>query len=191
MMKRYLVGVLAVLLLAAIASWGWYFATRPPQNSGDGNATFSIRPMPRQQTAPHWRAASAKERASAIASVVAQLDAFKADDYKRAAKYQSRGLRRNFSSVENFRGVIQGSYPQFADYKKAKFGKARASEDGFIVEIPIELTGNDGVMVRAQYSLVLEDKLYRVAGVSGGSGTGQKSSPPSPPGFEKVAPLLT
>jgi hypothetical protein len=186
MQKRVAVGTLSILILAVIASWSWYYLTRPEPLP---------RPMVRRVPAPAiiWRAASAKERGAAIRSIVAQLEAFKADRYDLAVTFQSSGLKRNFPSVDRFRSMMQTTYPQFARYKKASFGAARSASNGKVVEIPIVLTGEDGTTVKASYSMVLEEGAYRVSGVSGGMATGnnQEPQPNAPPGFEKIAPLVT
>jgi hypothetical protein len=186
---RISLGVLVALLITALATWCWYFATRPPQRE-----VLMLRRVPVRPARP-LRAATAGERAAAIRSIVAQLEAFKADRYELAARYQSRALKNNFRSTENFRDVIQRTYPQFAHYKSAKFGAARASQDGKLLEISILLTGQDGVQVKALYQMALEDGQYRVAGVNGGAKTASPpdsdETPPVPPGFEKAAPLLT
>lgn len=191
-MRRLITGVLVLLLFAALVSWLWYFATRPDDDRHVAQGKYSDARPPRVKVAPlKWRAATAKERNAAIASIVAQLKAFRDDDYELATKYQSQGLKKNFSSVENFRRIIQDHYPQFADYSKARFGAARATVDGKLVEVPIVLTGQDDVVVRATYTMVLEGGLYRVAGVSGGQMQSLPSKPPLPPPLRKVAPLLT
>ncbi len=115
-----------------------------------------------------WRTATAQERAGAIRSITAQLDAFRRDDYQTATKYQSAGLKSNFPSVAAFRQIIKNSYPQFANYKKAQFGAAQANADGSNVNVLIRLTGKDGVEVNAAYQMAREDGIYRVQSVSGG-----------------------
>jgi hypothetical protein len=144
-----------------------------------------------------WRAATAAERRAAIAVVTAQLDAFRANDFRKAATYQSNALRANFGSVENFRKAIRGTYPQFASYKKARFGEARADTKGTRVALPITLTGRDGVTVQALYLMELENKLYRVAGVQGGivapgrqPGTPRNGTPLRPPAEQDDAPSI-
>ena len=188
MKPRLALGVLSVLLLAVAASWSWYFLTRPEP------LPPIVRTVPRPAPAVKWRAASAKERGAAIRSIVAQLEAFKADRYDLAVNFQSQALKRNFESIENFRTMMESSYPQFISYKKASFGAARSTADGKTVEIPIVLLGEDGTTVKAQYSMVLEGGTYRVASVMGGIASNRpdhEPQPQAPPGFEKIAPLVT
>lgn len=117
---------------------------------------------------PAWRAAKEAERKAAIASIEAQLKAFKADDYGKAEKYQSSELRQNFRNPDDFRRMMRESYPEFANYKSAVFGEARCNETGELLEIPITLTGQNRVVVKATYMMIREDGGYRVLGVSGG-----------------------
>jgi hypothetical protein len=154
-------------------------------------STSSVAPQRRavapnaQQNVPpgrvQWRPATASERKAAIASVTAQLDAFRANDYRKAATYQSAALRAAFGSVEAFRKSIKGAYPQFASYKQARFGPARADAKGALVALPITLTGRDGITVQALYLMVLENKAYRVASVQGGL-IAPRRQPGTPPG---------
>ncbi len=60
-----------------------------------------------------WKASGAKEKAAAQKAISDQLAAFRKDDYKSAARWQSRGLRDNFPSIEAFRCAITHGYPQF------------------------------------------------------------------------------
>jgi hypothetical protein len=187
-MKRYYIGVLAVLLVVALGAWGWYFLTREPPHF-ERIVVLPKRQLLRRPSTLQWRAAAAKERGAAIASVVAQLKAFKTDDYELAVKYQSSALKQNFPSVQEFRRVIQNSYPEFAHYKTANFGAARATKNGAIIELPIILVGSNGATVRAVYSMILENGSYRVSGVSGGNA--RQPAPEVPHGVEDIAPLLT
>ena len=86
----------------------------------------------------------------------AQLKAFKANDYERATKYQSEGLRGNFETPDDFRRMMQRSYPQFANYKSVVFGEARATKNGDAIRVPVTLTGVDRVVVKAVYVMVRE-----------------------------------
>lgn len=190
MKKPLLIGIVAFLLAVALASWSWYFLTRESQHTGrvaEFSNPHAARPAPSTLA---WRAASTKERSAAIASATAQLQAFKADDYELAAKYQSQGLKKNFPSVADFQRIIQNSYPEFAHYKTAKFGAARATKNGAMVELPVVLTGQNGATVRAVYSMVLESEGYRVAGVTGGGARGG-SKRGVPAGVKNLEPLLT
>lgn len=113
--------------------------------------------------------ASAAVRKAASASIKAQLNAFAKDDYSKAVQYQSAGLKRNFPSVGAFRQMMTTTYPEFAHYKSVQFGDARADSKGLHVMMPVTLTGQDGVTLKALYLLVKEGKTYKVEGVAGGA----------------------
>jgi uncharacterized protein DUF4864 len=117
---------------------------------------------------PELRVPTDAERKAAIASIEAQLKAFKQDDYEKAAKYQTTGLRRNFRSAAEFRQMMREAYPQFANYKTVTFGEARCDKKGDLLLIQATVTGQDGVTVRAVYQMVREEGEYRVGGVAGG-----------------------
>ena len=112
--------------------------------------------------------ASAAVRKAAVASVLAQLKAFARDDYAKAVQYQSANLKQNFPSVAAFKQMMTSAYPEFAHYKSAQFGDAQADTGGVHVLLPVTLTGQDGIVVKAMYILVREGRIYKVDGVAGG-----------------------
>ena len=117
-----------------------------------------------------WKPATGVQRAAVAMSIRAQLDAFKRDDWAKAATFQSEGLRRNFGTLAQFRAVIETNYPQFANYKTISFADARARGDQ--VQMLVRLTGQDGVKLTAVYLMKKEKGLYRVEGVQGGGASG-------------------
>src|SRR5205814_533673 len=102
-MKRYriLVGVFLVLLGSVLAGTLLLMAAAVRRHTAPG-------PEARR----HWRPATTAERRAAIASIQAQLDAFRKDDYQQAVSYQSASLKRSFRSVTEFRRMMKRSYPQ-------------------------------------------------------------------------------
>jgi hypothetical protein len=118
-----------------------------------------------------WRNSTASERKSVMKSIVAQLDAFKKDDYAHAVVYQSSELKQHFARVDTFRTMMIRNYPQFAHYKSVTFGAARTEPGGHMVEIMAHVTGEDGMKADGLYIMKLEDGLYRVASVEGGRNT--------------------
>ncbi len=126
----------------------------------------AAKPKTSKVAPPTWKPATSAQRSQAAAAIRAQLDAFKRDDWEKAATFQSQGLRRNFGTTAQFRAIIETNYPQFAKYKSITFDAARAVGDN--VEMQIRLTGQDGVKLRAVYLMVKERGGYRVAGVQGG-----------------------
>ena len=191
---RFAAALLVVLMIAAFGSWTWYFLTA---KNDDQKRRTHIQRLPRQSMpAPKQRAATQAERKAAAASIRAQLEAFKNDDYKRAMIYQSKGLRQNFGTPEKFRTMMRRNYPQFAQYKSVQFGKTLAQGEGKNASLimPVSLTGADGIEVRATYVMVKEDGAYRVASVLGGESPNAPSqeNPRDPfSDFDSPPPLET
>lgn len=132
------------------------------------------RPEPGEQ--PAFRMPTDAERKAATEAIEAQLKAFRDDDYETAEKYQSAGLRENFRSLDEFRQMMREQYPQFARYRSVRFGEARCDPTGDRMQLQAVITGQDGVTVRAIYTVVREDGEYRVAGVIGGA-RGRRPAP--------------
>ncbi len=160
------IGLLVIALCIAgagviISQASNYASTKTAQEQADpggGSAPTNLKMTP----------ATKAERTAAIKSIVSQLEAFKRDDYQEASNYQASGLRRNFTSIQNFRKMMLMSYPEFAHYKSASFGDATADPSGTYVNVPIRLTGEDGITVNAFYEMILEGGAYRVVAVGGG-----------------------
>ena len=113
--------------------------------------------------------ATAAQRAEAISSITGQLDAFRRDDYAKAAYYQSPMLQFSIGSPERFESMMKAQYPEFANSAHAIFGDAQSRMGGERVMIPVTVTGKDGVTVSAVYTMQRSpDGVYRVVGVMGG-----------------------
>ena len=153
-------------------------ACAAPQNSTKIAPKTKAKTAPKAKIAPLiWKTATPAQRAAAATSIRAQLDAFKRDDWAKAATFQSDDLKRNFGSLAQFRAVIETNYPQFADYASIAFDAARAR--GERVEIMVRLVGRDGVKVSAIYLMRKERGIYRIEGVQGGT-TFRQQNPIAP-----------
>lgn len=130
--------------------------------------TIPDAPAPEVASPPTWRNATAHERNAAQQSIHSQLDAFRTDDYFKATYFQSAGLRSHFRNVDGFRTMMVRNYPQFAKYKSVKFGDARANKPGDEVMVEATVTGVDGIVQKAVYTMHLESGIYRVESVAGG-----------------------
>ncbi len=181
---RTAIPVILILAIAAAAG-GWLWSSNYLLSGDDTSAT----PNNIAQTAPDgapaprvprprlvWKKPAPAELKAAKTSIVSQLEAFKKDDWAKAATYQSAALKGNFGSTANFQQVIEKQYPQFADYKKIDFLQAQAS--GPHIQIAVKLTGRDGVKLDAVYMMVKENGNYRIAGVGGGNAP-QKAEEPA------------
>ena len=169
--KNFLLEITVAGLVLAGGGWFWSQNLTPEIPIAPEMAAAQAQELP----PTNWEEAPAAEKQAAQKIIVAQLEAFKADDYAEAEKYQSSGLKGSFSSTEQFRQVIKQNYPQFADYKEIKWGKARIADQ--LLQVQVVIVGQDDVQIAALYSMSKEDvgekgkeKLeYRVSGVSGGS----------------------
>ena len=157
------------------AGGAWFWSQNLSPQSPLAPEMVAAQAAPVQAAEPDWKEAPAAEKTAAQKIIVAQLEAFKADQWDKAVTYQSADLRQSFASTKQFEQVIKTNYPQFASYKAVKFGRARVA--GPLLQIQVSLTGKDGVQIAALYSMVKEPvdpkkpKIteYRVSGVSGGS----------------------
>jgi len=159
---RYLPFLLVTGILMIASAFLLLRLTPPPRNFA------RLQQMPAGPMPLNLRAATATERRAAIAAIQAQLDAFRKNDYQKAAQYQSAELRKKMLSLNAFRDMITKGYPQFANYRKVVYGPVQADEKAQNVVVPLMLTGRDSITVRALYIMVLENKTYRIAGVEGG-----------------------
>lgn len=115
-----------------------------------------------------WRVPTAKERDAALSSIKKQLEAFKRDDYAAASTYQSKALRENSGNVKTFQKMIKDGYPQFARYQSVVFGSEQIDKSGKFFQVPVTVTGSDGLKADALYLMILEEGIWRVSSVQGG-----------------------
>jgi hypothetical protein len=124
-----------------------------------------------------WHIAPPTIAWAAEGTIIAQLKAFKRNDYQTATVYQSVELKRGMHNPVQFRTLIKTRYPEFASYKSIVFGPVYSDNGNRAVQIPAKVTGTDGKTVSAVYIMLLEGGAYRVAGVDGG--LAQFSTPPA------------
>jgi hypothetical protein len=168
--------LLATVLVVAGGAYVW--SQRLAATGGGPRQAFGVdpalpappaaEPAPPPQGAVEWRPSTAAERKAALTPIRAQLDAFKRGNFEKATAYQSAGLKQSFASVEQFRRMMERSYPQFVHLKSVTFGAARSSASGEIVQIPATVMGEDGRTVQAAYVMIREGSVYRVGSVAGG-----------------------
>jgi hypothetical protein len=136
-----------------------------PPAADQKKAPAAEEPAPESPPPPGSRPATEEEQKAAVGAIEAQLQAFRDNDYRKAMRYQSSGLRRNAPDPEDLRRMIVQSYPQFARYRTAVFGKAHCSRNGQMLQVPVRVTGQDGVTVHAVYLMEKESGEWRVASV--------------------------
>ena len=100
--------------------------------------------------------------AAARATVLAQLEAFRAGDFDRAYTYASATIREQFGRAA-FERMVRLGYPQIAEPASFSVDGAERGPDGIYVLLRIR--GRDGSGVEAVYELVSEDGAWRVNGV--------------------------
>lgn len=166
--------VLCALLLAGLILKPW-LASRPDRRPLFGAQTQQTQqnlvPPGRQGASADprtWRLAPRPVREAVLASVRAQLAAFRADDYARAFWYQSSGLRRNFAGPSAFRAQITRGYPEFAHSRRAQFGPVVANPTRQRAAVVVTVAGQNGYQAQGLFLMVREDKIYHVGGVVGG-----------------------
>jgi uncharacterized protein DUF4864 len=102
--------------------------------------------------------------AAARATVLAQLEAFRAGDYDRAYTYASATIREQFGRAA-FERMVRLGYPQIADPASYTVDRAERGPDGSIYVL-LRIGGRDGSGVDAVYEMVSEDGAWKVNGVA-------------------------
>jgi hypothetical protein len=183
------VGIALATVLLGSAVWSWRTHSDAIENR---RQVFNSSPVPRgpaAEAATPWRAARPAEVKEASQAIKSQLDAFKRDDFEKAAAWQSEELRQKFGSVDAFRRAIKGTYPAFVGYKSVRFGPAQSLPDGKALRIIAQLRGPKNEDFPAEYILVRESGAYRIASVSTPAVVPPKSPPQNPARPQDKAPL--
>jgi Domain of unknown function (DUF4864) len=95
--------------------------------------------------------------------VEAQLDAFAADDARRAFSYATPGTRARFGSAENFLAMVRSGYP--AVYRPASVSFLAAKIEADSVIQPVSIADDAGRLWIALYQLVRQpDSSWRIEG---------------------------
>ncbi|BCM91991.1 hypothetical protein IAD21_03870 [Abditibacteriota bacterium] len=159
--------VLPLLGILVLVSGGLFFQS----NWGSAprsNAVALAAPKPgTPKGAVNPKPATKAERTAAQKTIAAQLSAFNKGNWTEAVKFQSAGLKGNFSSPEAFGQMIEQVYPAFVRPKKVEYG--RSINVAGHIQFEVSLTGQDDSVTRAIYSLVKEKGNYRVESVMGGA----------------------
>ena len=95
--------------------------------------------------------------------VRAQLDAFAADDAKRAFSFAASNIQEMFGSADQFMQMVRGSYPVV--YRPASVTFLTPKPDGKTVMQPVAMTDGQGGTWIAMYRLEQQkNKSWRIAG---------------------------
>ena len=96
------------------------------------------------------------------AVILAQFDAFAADDAKRAFSYATPKLREMFGSADRFIEVVRSAYPAVYRHETVAFLKPELAE-GSLVQ-GVHLTDAEGVLWLALYRLERQrDRSWRIS----------------------------
>ncbi len=118
-------------------------------------ATFAA-----QARAAEVSAAQAKQMQAVIQ---AQLDAFAADDAKRAFSFAARKVRDVFGTPDRFIAMVRTGYPVVYRPAAVAFFKPQLLDGAFIQRV--QLTDDDGAVWLATYQLERQrDRSWRIAG---------------------------
>ncbi len=163
---RRLTETLLVVALLMGGAFFWANWDHAPRSTDEAFAAPRSSPPRVPQSPTHWIPATPAQRAAGAKTIRAQLHAFDVGNWKEAVKYQSAGLKGNFSSPDLFGVMITRNYPAFVNARRVEFGEAVAS--GSTLQMMVRLTGRNGHTTQALYDLVKESGNYRIGGVSGG-----------------------
>ena len=96
------------------------------------------------------------------AVILAQFDAFAADDAKRAFSYATPKLREMFGTADRFIEVVRAAYPAVYRHETVAFLKPELAE-GSLVQ-GVHLTDAEGVLWLALYRLERQrDRSWRIS----------------------------
>ena len=96
------------------------------------------------------------------AVILAQFDAFAADDAKRAFSYATPKLREMFGTADRFIEVVRAAYPAVYRHETVAFLKPELAQ-GSLVQ-GVHLTDAEGVLWLALYRLERQrDKSWRIS----------------------------
>ena len=96
------------------------------------------------------------------AVILAQFDAFAADDAKRAFSYATPKLREMFGTADRFIEVVRSAYPAVYRHETVAFLKPELAE-GSLVQ-GVHLTDAEGVLWLALYRLERQrDRSWRIS----------------------------
>ena len=97
-----------------------------------------------------------------FAIVHEQLVAFRSADFQSAYRQAATGVQHKFT-LGQFEKMVRQSYPAMTQAGRVEFGLARV--DGGTAVVQVFFFGSDGRMRAFLYSLIKEDKSWRIDGV--------------------------
>ncbi|WP_050929581.1 DUF4864 domain-containing protein [Aestuariivita boseongensis] len=112
-----------------------------------------------------WSAAPAAQAQGADieATIGAQLEAFKADDFDQAFTYASPTIQGLFQTPENFGRMVRGGYPMVWRPADVQYLELRETA-GFLFQ-KVMITDADGAIHVLEYQMVELDGAWKINGV--------------------------
>jgi hypothetical protein len=100
---------------------------------------------------------------AAADTVLAQLDAFRRDDYDAAYAFASETIRQVFDRAA-FERMVKTGYPEIARSRSAAVEQAAVASNGHAYLI-LKIRGTNGTHIEAIYDLVWETDRWKITGV--------------------------
>jgi hypothetical protein len=100
---------------------------------------------------------------AATAPVMAQLEAFRRDDYDAAFAFASEAIQRMFGR-QAFEQMVRRGYPEIARSTSAHVAESRVEPDDHAY-VRAKIRGSNGNHIEALYDLVWEGGHWRINGV--------------------------
>ena len=107
--------------------------------------------------------ASAVATTQATGIVMAQLDAFRRNDFDAAYTFASAMIRGMFDRAA-FERMVRAGYPEIARSSAAHVTSSRSGSDATLYLI-VKIRGENGAAIEALYELVREEGSFRINGV--------------------------
>ena len=100
---------------------------------------------------------------AAVGVVMAQLDAFRRDDFDAAYTFASSMIREMFDRAR-FEAMVRGGYPEIARSTAAVVADRQVAPNGNVY-LRLEIRGTNGQAVEAVYEMVREDGRWKINAV--------------------------
>ncbi|TNF57206.1 MAG: DUF4864 domain-containing protein [Rhodobacteraceae bacterium] len=97
------------------------------------------------------------------ATITAQIEAFKADDFERAFTYASPNIRRLFQTPDNFGRMVRGGYPMV--WRPAEVTYLDLAEAGGYLVQRVQIRDAQGALHFLEYQMIEVDGAWRINGV--------------------------
>ena len=97
------------------------------------------------------------------ATITAQIEAFKADDFDQAFTYASPSIQGLFQTPENFGRMVRGGYPMVWRPDGVKYLELREA-GGFLFQ-KVMITDGDGRLHLLEYQMIELNGAWKINGV--------------------------